>query len=99
MDEQELIRKLNSVGKTVFVKYFATFQTYSTRKISREECIEILVKNKVSNDSGAAIRCGNAKKIFEEKKECDALTIVADSNRLTAEVIIEAKKILREICS
>lgn len=97
MNEQELIRKLNSVGKTIFVKYFQEFRSYSVGKISREECVEILVKNRVSNNSGAAIRCGNAKRIFDEKMECDALKIVSGSNKLPSEVSIDAQKILHEI--
>ena len=98
MNEQELIRKLNSVGKTIFVTYFSTFQSYSKGVISKEDCINVLVSNKVSNDNGAAIRCGNAKRIFDEGMECDALIIVTESNILPSELIRKAEEIIRNTC-
>jgi len=96
--EQELIRKLQSVGKTIFVEYFPTFQSYSSRKISKEECLKILVSNGVSNESGAAIRCGNARLIFEAGVECDALRIIMASTHLPDKVLCSAQTLLKDLC-
>ena len=96
MEEQELIRKLNSVGKKIFVEYFFTFQSYAKGQLSRENCIELLVTNKVSNANGAAIRCGNAKLIFEAIMEYHALEIVTESTRLSYDIIDNAQKIIAE---
>jgi len=38
------------------------------------------------------------KKIFEERKECDALEIVIDSSRLSADIVSKAKKLSEEFC-
>jgi hypothetical protein len=94
MNQDVLIRKLNSVGKAIFVEYFITFQSYSCGKISKEKCIDLLVQDKVSNDNGAAIRCGNAKQIFDAEKEYDALLIVTKSEQISGSVIAKARKLI-----
>lgn len=96
MNDKELVRKLNSVGKAVFVEYFYDFQSYGNGDISKEECIERLVFNEVSNDNGAAIRCSNAKKVFQEGMQCDALNIIIDSKRLSVNVLRQAKQLISE---
>ncbi|MDD4362251.1 MAG: hypothetical protein PHF48_07415 [Bacteroidales bacterium] len=98
MKKDELIRKLNSVGKTIFVEYFQNFKSYSSGQISRERCIDLLVEKKVSNEAGAAIRTGNAKQIFVSKKECDALIIITKSSRLSPDTVSKAKQLLNEYC-
>ena len=96
MNESELIRKLNSVGKKVFVEYFGLFESCSKGKTRREFCIERLVEDHVSNENGAGIRCGNAKIIFDNNAQNDALLTVINSIRLSQAVIKQAQKILRE---
>jgi hypothetical protein len=39
MNEQELIRKLNSVGKTIFVVYFSTFKAYAYGNYQRKNAL------------------------------------------------------------
>lgn len=95
--DAKLPRYLNSVGKEVFVQYFDLFQHYSAGDISAKEVIEILIKFKVSNNSGAAIRVSNVKKIFELNMEHKALDIILTSNRLSHDTITLAKKIRQEI--
>lgn len=98
VNENELVRKLNSVGKSIFVEYFLIFKEYSSGKLSKEECIELLVSSKVSNDAGAAIRCGNAKLIFESQGECDALNIIIKSSRLSSIIVNKAKQLINDYC-
>jgi hypothetical protein len=94
MQENELMRKLNSVGKAAFVEHYETFRSYAENQTSREECINILVSKKVSNDSGAGIRAGNAKLIFQAKMEREALKIITGSNRMPFNIIDKARKLL-----
>ena len=96
MDGDTLVRKLNSVGKQVFVEHFALFQKLAKGELTNDECIERLVSQEVSNENGAAIRCGNAKQIFESNAEKEALLTVISSNRLSQTVIEHAQKLLRE---
>ena len=94
MKEQELIRKLNSVGKTIFVEYFDMFKAYSDGLKSKKNCTGILVTDKVSNENGAAIRCGNAKLIFKANMENYALEIITASNRLDQNIIDKANMLI-----
>ncbi len=94
MKEQELIRKLNSVGKAIFVEYFDMFKAYSEGMKSKEDCIERLVANEVSNNNGAAIRCSNAKLIFKANMEYRALEIIVDSKRLSQAIINKASNLM-----
>lgn len=79
MDDDDLIRKLNSVGKTIFAQRFKLFKDYAVGNITKADAIEILVSDNVSNDAGAAIRCSNAVLIFRAEREFDALRLIADS--------------------
>ena len=96
MNEDELRRKLNSVGKQVFVAHFDLFRKHAMGEITRVECIESLVSQKVSVESGAAIRCGNAKQIFDNGAEYHALLIVVSSSRLNQVVKDQAQMLIRE---
>ncbi len=94
MNEKELMRKLNSVGKSAFVNCFQTFKEYSEEQISRTACVDSLVKKKVSNSAGAAIRAGNARQIFQAGMERQALEIVVNATRVDAAIIMAARNLL-----
>ena len=89
-----MVRKLNSVGKSAFIMYFQLFKKYSEEQISRDACIDCLVKNKVSNSAGAAIRAGNARQIFQAGMERQALEIVANATRVDAAITSAARNLL-----
>ena len=94
MTHEELIRKLNSVGKAAFVNYFDIFEDYANGHRLKEDCIEVLVRDGVSNESGAAIRISNAKLIFEAGATYEALSMVSKSRRLPAKVAERAKVLM-----
>jgi len=93
MNKEELIRKLNSVGKQVFVEHFDLFQKYTSGRLTREHAMNELVRLGVSNDSGAGIRVGNAKLIFEAGKEMDALSMILDSKRIPSSALAVARRL------
>lgn len=95
MKNEELIRKLNSVGKTIFVNYFFTFKDYAEGKLSKKDCINLLVLENVSNEAGASIRCGNAILIFRSNKAREALNIISESKLLPSEIVLKAKELLK----
>ena len=45
MNEEQLIRKLNSVGKKAFVENYKIFESHATGRISREFAIDTLVSS------------------------------------------------------
>ena len=94
MNTNDLIRKLNSVGKQAFVEHFDLFRKYASGQISRNEAINTLVVSKVSNEAGAGRRVSNAKLIFKANREADALGIILESKRMPATVINEAKRLI-----
>lgn len=94
MNEEELTRKLNSVGKKVFVENYETFKHFAIGRISRESAVDVLVCKGVSNDAGAAIRLGNAKQIFKANKQKEALEIICNSQRVPRQSLAEAERIL-----
>ena len=95
MDDIELDKKLKSVGKAAFVSNYELFQNFTAGRISRAGAIETLVRKKVSNEAGAAIRIGNAKLIFENGRELDALDLVLQSNRVNNDIRDLARKLRR----
>jgi hypothetical protein len=97
MNKDDLIRKLNSVGKQAFVENFYLFQRYATNQITRTDCIAFLVEKGVSNDSGAARRAGSARIIFNHCKELEALRIIVQSQRLPLPVREQAKIIIKDV--
>ncbi len=99
MEKERLIRKLNSVGKEMFVRYYRLFEDYSNQRISRDQATQRLVDDGVSNEAGASIRIGNAKAIFIEKGNCQALSIILNSKGASDKVVKLANEILREDCS
>ena len=90
MNKEELIRKLNSVGKQAFVEHFEIFQSYASKRLTRDHAIEKLVSLGVSNDAGASRRIGNRSLIFKAGKEMDALSLISDSKRLPSSSVIAA---------
>ena len=95
MDDSELDKKLKSVGKAAFVSHYELFLDFTKGRISRADAIESLVRQKVSNEAGAAIRIGNAKLIFENGRELDALDLILQSNRVDNKIRDLARKLRR----
>lgn len=97
MEKERLIRKLNSVGKEMFVRYYHLFEDYSNNRITKDAAIRTLVDEGVSNEAGASMRLGNAKAIFSAQGTCEALIII-QSARVSDKVIDAAKKISVKEC-
>lgn len=83
----DLIRTLNSVGKSTFVKYY-----YNFKNESRDTCILAFEEN--YTDNAKSTRVGHAQRIFRENKNIEALEIIIASNRVDAETWKKAKEIL-----
>jgi len=92
MPSEKLIRSLNSIGKEVFITYFDLFKDFSAGRIDKEQAVRKLVSDGISNESGAKIRVSNAKTIFSNKWEKDALFIIKDA-RVSDELKKQATKL------
>jgi hypothetical protein len=87
MDKGRLTRKLNSVGKEAFVDHYYLFKDYANNKLTKDSAIQKLVGVGRSNEEGASIRLGNAKTIFTENGNCEALLSTTSSQSMSRNVI------------
>lgn len=83
MNNEQLERSINSIGKGCFVKYFEEFSNMS---ISKEDLIERLMKTEGYKESGSTTRVSQARRIINAGRAKDALLIIASSNRVPASV-------------
>jgi len=83
----DLIRTLNSIGKSTFVKYY-----YYFKNESRNACISAFIEN--YTDKAKSTRTGHAQRIFREGMQKDALNLIINSTRVDDETITIAQKIL-----
>ena len=83
----DLIRTLNSVGKSTFVKYY-----YCFKDKSRDECIAQFDED--YTDKAKSTRTGHAQRIFRENKNLEALEIIIKSERVDEVTRKQAKRIL-----
>lgn len=85
----DLIRTLNSVGKSTFVKYY-----YAFKNKSREECIVMF--EETYTDNAKSTRTGHAQRIFREGMNVEALKIIIKSARVDEITRKKAREILNE---
>ncbi|MDR1630143.1 MAG: hypothetical protein LBS36_08035 [Oscillospiraceae bacterium] len=83
----DLIRVLNSVGMSTFIKYY-----YNFKNKSREECITAF--EEPYTDKAKSTRTGHAQRIFRENMHLEALEIIAKSNRVDPITAHSAKEIM-----
>ncbi|HHW57744.1 MAG TPA: hypothetical protein GXX15_08795 [Clostridia bacterium] len=87
----DLIRTLNSVGKSTFVKYY-----YNFKNESREACIAAFTED--YTDKSKSTRTSYAQRIFREGRQKDALQLIINSNRVDDKTIARAREILKSEC-
>lgn len=91
MTNEELVRKLNSVGNAAFVEHYSLFKSYAAGGVSRQRCIDMLVVSGASNPEGAAIRTSNAELIFRAGMEQEALSLIAASSKVSSNIVRAAR--------
>ena len=97
MTQEKLREKLKSVGYARFVEYFGLFEDHANGRRSREDCVEILIRDKVSeNKNGAGWRVGSAKLIFAAGAAYEALKVVSES-QVDAKVVQRAKALMARL--
>jgi dephospho-CoA kinase len=88
-----LEKRLKSIGKSIFVKYFEQFRNPNYDK--GELAKKLLSENpKASSIDAQKTRISNARKIFESKMERKALENIINSDKVESNIIEKAKKIL-----
>jgi protease II len=91
MEEKRLVRYLNSVGKKCFVKYYEMF---SDSNLSNQEIVDIIETENSYTRKACNSRTSHARMILREGGAKDALELIASSDRLSSEVITQAKNFI-----
>lgn len=84
----DLVRTLNSIGKSAFVKYY-----YNFKNETRDACIAAFTEN--YTDKAKSTRTGHAQRIFREGMQKDALQLIINSNKVGDETIARAREIMK----
>ena len=92
MDETELYNLLGKIGKRIFVQYFRDF---GNSNISNQEMIALLPSEYTFKSRTS--RTSKSRRIFREGLEEQALSIVAESNRIDPDAAIQARTLLTEL--
>jgi hypothetical protein len=96
MNDKQLDRSLRSIGKACFVKYFYNFRD---AEMEDYDLIERLMVEENYQESGCKIRVSQARRIFRENREIDALRGISRSERVSIECLDRSKVILAECLS
>ena len=88
MNDQQLVRRLQSVGKEVFVTYFCEFADPYI------DVAAILKRDRCYTDGSCKNRTSHARGIINAGRAKDALTIISNSPKVTPHVISRAKELL-----
>ena len=90
MPGTDLIRLLNSVGKSTFVRYFRQF---SDRSLSHEDLVDLLPKEYTLK--ARHTRASKARRILEEGLQRQALELIAKSERVDEQTARRARELLK----
>lgn len=94
MNDEQLLRSLQSIGKACFVKYFPQF---SDNFLSNTDLIELLMRQEHYEEAGCITRVAQARRIIVNERAVDALRIVASSVRVSDEVLAEASRLVHNL--
>ena len=94
MNDEQLLRSLQSIGKACFVRYFPKF---SDQYLSNEDLIVFLMRQENYAESGCRTRVTQARRIITNGRAADALRIVESSTRVSEEVSTEAHRLANKL--
>lgn len=96
MDDTELVRCLQSVGKQLFVRCFWPLRAVALGRLSQAACAQTLLnQGHQLTLTGALLRISRAQAIFAAGRERDALAVVASSSHPTVRRLREEAEKIR----
>jgi hypothetical protein len=94
MDDTQLERSLQGIGKACFVNHYQIFH-YKSRT-DPSSLVNYLMEAGISNEAGAKIRVGYARGIFDAGRGNDALNIISKSTGVPREIREKARLLLND---
>ena len=92
MDEAELHNLLGKIGKRIFVQYYRDF---GNQNISNQEMIAMLPSEYTFKSRTS--RTSKSQRIFREGQEEQALSMIAESNRVEPSAALQASVLLAQL--
>jgi hypothetical protein len=92
MDDKQLVRSLNSIGKACFVKHHELFRDKS--RTDPLSVVQFLMRYEKYEEAGATIRVSCARAIFNAGRQSEALSIIAKSGRIPWQSADKARRLL-----
>lgn len=96
MNKTALNTLLNSIGKRTFVTYF---QEFGDSGLSNQDIVALLQSGESFTAAASAARTSNARRIFREGLEQQALSIIVGSARVDRKVAKDARSLLAQLRS
>lgn len=93
MDDRQLERALNSIGKGCFVKYYEDFRDVTK---SNEDLIELIKRNEGFTDTACQTRVTNSRRIIRAGLGIYALELISQSTRLDPSITQKAKRLVHK---
>lgn len=94
MNTNKLDELLKKIGKRVFVQYFHEF---GDEGLSNQDVVALLENEESFQPQASAARVANARRIFSDNMEAEALSIIAASNRMEQKITDEARALLTQL--
>ena len=95
MNDEQLARNLQTVGKECFVSYFSRFADPST---DTETVAQFLKEERPCYTiKSCRSRVSHARTVINAGRGKDALTVISRSNRLDYRITIEAKRLIQDL--
>jgi len=92
MPETDLVRLLNSIGKSTFIRYYHQF---SDRSLSHETLVDLLPRTYTLK--ARHTRVSKARRILDEGLHRQALELIANSKRIDEQTARGARELLKEV--
>lgn len=93
MNDEQLLRSIQTIGMGCFVKYF---EALCDNSIADDDLIDALMKIEKYEESGAKVRVSQSRRINRENMNKEALEIISASSRTEPWVVSKANFLLKK---
>jgi hypothetical protein len=93
VDDKQLQRTIQSIGKGCFVKYYEAFRDPTQ---SNENLIELLMTEEGYTETACRTRVSHSRRIIDSGHAPEILAEISNSAKLDYKTIVKAKELLRK---
>lgn len=93
MNNSQVIRAIQSIGKGCFVKYFEKFHDDLQKN---EDLVELLMRNEKYTETASRTRVTNSRNLIKSGHAREVLSDITQSKRLDSSIKFKAKQLLEK---